>query len=173
MSHSEEQARAWIKAIRTMVRKLDPETAAIDELAKLSRSDMINFLDNNDVEFDPELTDDAIRKIISDGVEDGTITPDYFEHDEDKARDEIMEHPLSVEYRSGWVTPGSEMKPEEFCITLCTGGPEVRIIGDICNGSPDSERIEHRGWGTPWAAISTTSDDDDIIRQYCQQFIVK
>lgn len=48
--------------------------------------------------------------------------------DADEARDRIMEDPLSIETRSGWVSVGEEMSPEEYRIALCTGGPHVEIV---------------------------------------------
>ncbi|MDR6858912.1 hypothetical protein J2W96_005244 [Variovorax guangxiensis] len=40
---------------------------------------------------------------------------------------------------------------EEFEILLCTGGPTVRIVGDLDHhGEPDRARIEYQDWFEPW-----------------------
>lgn len=72
--------------------------------------------------------------------------------DEDEARDRIMEDPLSVEVRSDWTTPGEELTPSEFMVLLCTGGPAVRIVGELDQyGEPCRAWMEYQDWGTPWA----------------------
>lgn len=71
--------------------------------------------------------------------------------DQDAARDAIREDPLSVAVRSGWETPGAELKAAEFQILLCTGGPAVRIMGELNEyGEPCRAWLEYQDWGTPW-----------------------
>jgi hypothetical protein len=66
--------------------------------------------------------------------------------------DAMREAPLSVEVRSGWREPGdgASMEPDEFRILLSTGGPALRVMGELCNGEPDRCWLEHQDWGTPW-----------------------
>lgn len=55
-------------------------------------------------------------------------------HDHDDALEAIQESQLSVEVRSGWYGPGSElsdMQPVEYQILLCTDGPAVRLVGKL------------------------------------------
>lgn len=73
--------------------------------------------------------------------------PDQYE----TIREEILESPLSLEVRSGWCALGSELSPEEFCILLSTGGPALRIVGDLgLFNCPEHSRMEWQDWGTPW-----------------------
>ena len=89
----------------------------------------------------------------------------------EEAETAIHEDPLSVEVRSGWTSPGAKMEAEEFCILLCTGGPAVRIVGDLSeHGEPTRARVQHQDWGTPWIEIFPSSDDREKILTYCQQF---
>jgi hypothetical protein len=67
----------------------------------------------------------------------------------DSIEESCQESPLAVDVRSGWGTPG-QLEPEEFQILLSTGGPALRIIGDLEGLSPSSARLEHQDWGTPW-----------------------
>ena len=69
---------------------------------------------------------------------------------EDEARERIDEDPLSVEVRSGWTTPGEEMEAEEFCLLLSTGGPAVRIVGELDRGQPTRAWLEVQDWFEPW-----------------------
>ena len=71
--------------------------------------------------------------------------------DEDEARQRISEDPLEVTVRSGWVSPGAEMTADDFAILLCTGGPAVRIRGELDNdGTPCRAWMEYQDWGTQW-----------------------
>lgn len=72
---------------------------------------------------------------------------------EDEALEYIHSMPLSVEVRSNWESLGEELEPSEFNILLCTGGPAVRIIGELDNGTPSRAWLEVQDWGTPWTHI--------------------
>lgn len=116
----------------------------------------------------------ALRK-ASDG-EEVTIDGDG-PYDEDGVRERIEESVLSVQVRSGWVNPGTEkFKAEEFELLLCTGGPAVRIVGELDEyGQPTEARIQHQDWGTPWTDYPATmpgddDDEDDLLMEYCRVF---
>lgn len=88
--------------------------------------------------------------------------------DADEARDRIMEDPLSIETRSGWVSVGEEMSPEEYRIVLCTGGPHVEIVGGLDQrGAPCRVRIVYRDWGGSGEFFGF---DHDAVLVYAQQF---
>ena len=74
--------------------------------------------------------------------------------DEDGARQRIADHPLHVLVRSDWTQPGDPPEAAEFQILLCTGGPAVRIVGELDRGTPCSARLEYRTWYTPWLSYS-------------------
>jgi hypothetical protein len=87
----------------------------------------------------------------------------------------IREDALDVQVRSGWYSPGGtddEKKPQEFTILLCTGGPAVRIIGELDQyGQPETARIEHQDWFTPWTNYHLhMATDEEILLTYCRQF---
>ncbi len=88
---------------------------------------------------------------------------------QDDARQRIEEDALSVEVRSGWYTPGGDSSPEEYCLLLSTGGPAVRIVGDLNGGcEPSSARLEVQDWWKPWTEYRPT--DDDILLSYARCF---
>lgn len=77
-------------------------------------------------------------------------TADDCENRED-AQERLYESPLSVQVRSDWEDPGAELTAYEFEILLCTGGPAVRIRGELDEHmQPDRAWMEFQGWGSPW-----------------------
>jgi hypothetical protein len=92
----------------------------------------------------------------------------------DEARQRIEEDPLSVQVRSGWYNPGAsdeDRSPEEYEILLCTGGPACRIIGRLdAYLEPESARIQHQDWGTPWTEYFPEGDDRNALLTYARCF---
>ncbi len=83
----------------------------------------------------------------------------------------IHEDPLSIELRSGWEIHASDFHPEEFRILLCTGGPAVRIVGELDRGEPCSPRLEFQDWFSPWVPYEDLgSSDRDALLEYCRCF---
>lgn len=81
---------------------------------------------------------------------------------------------LSVEVRDAWRTLGEKAEDDgavEFKILLTTGGPALRIVGDLGRGnSPENARLEYQDWGTPWTSFPTKCQDDDALQWFCEQF---
>lgn len=85
------------------------------------------------------------------------------------AEQRIQDDPLSIEVRSGWTSIGEPFEAEEFSILLTTGGPAVRIVGDIDQyGEPSRPRLQVQDWGTPWTEYLDA--DRDVLLTYCRQF---
>jgi hypothetical protein len=93
---------------------------------------------------------------------------------QEEAQRAIHEDALSLEVRSGWHCPsvhGADAAAEEYRICLCTGGPAVQIVGTLGQyGEPDTARIEHQDWGTPWTDLPTTQDEESALVEYAGQF---
>jgi hypothetical protein len=85
--------------------------------------------------------------------------------------EELLEAPLEVLVRSDWHSPGVEPTfSGEYLILMSTGGPAVRIIGDLCSdGEPQTARIEYQDWVTPWTALDPVSDEEmkDLLEFAC------
>ena len=97
------------------------------------------------------------------------------EADTDEAHERIQEDPLSVQVRSGWYIPGSSLadrEPENFEILLCTGGPAVRIVGDLDqNLEPCDPVVEYQDWFTPWIEYGgLTNEQREALQRYCECF---
>jgi len=103
-----------------------------------------------------------------------TIEGETYE-DQDALRQRIQEGPLSVEVRSGWYVPfttiDEQQKPEEFCILLSTGGPALRICGDLDEyGQPTRAYMQHQDWGTSWTDYYAGEGSGKVLLEYAQQF---
>ena len=93
-------------------------------------------------------------------------------HDEEQAEEVIRNDALSVEVRSGWHSPGEQGEDEEYMILLCTGGPAVRIVGDLGGfGEADSARLECQDWFTPWTDVPVIRDDEQALITYAGLFL--
>jgi hypothetical protein len=90
----------------------------------------------------------------------------------EEAREAIEQDPLSVEVRSDWVEPGAEMTAAEFCILLCTGGPAVRIVGELDDHKqPDRAWVEYQDWFTPWREYhGEHAPSQGTLLAYCRCF---
>lgn len=71
--------------------------------------------------------------------------------DRDDAERRIHEDALSIKVRTGWYSIGERPDSFEFNILLTTGGPAVRIMGELDdNREPARAWLEVQDWGTPW-----------------------
>lgn len=91
--------------------------------------------------------------------------------DRDDADERIQNDALSVEVRSDWHYPGDGSEPTEFQILLCTGGPAVRIMGELNHyGEPVRAWLEYQDWGTPWTERVNQDGDHDALLIYASCF---
>lgn len=92
--------------------------------------------------------------------------------EQELAREAILEDALGVSVRSGWYNPyGShgDKTPAEYQLLLATGGPAVRIIGELnqyCE--PETVRLEVQDWGTLWTTYRGA--EVDVLFEYVRQF---
>jgi hypothetical protein len=90
--------------------------------------------------------------------------------DPDDVQQRIQEMPLSVQVRGGWYQPGTdrtEVEAEEFEILLSTGGPALRLYGDIGG----EVCLQWQDWGTPWTTYHDTSEyEDEALRAFVGMF---
>lgn len=171
-ARAKSQAEAQLSSIREMVAALTRETAAKVFVRDLTREQLIALLDEaNGVGTRDEDSDDDLRQEAEDAMIDDEFSPHDFEFDEEEARQRIQEDALSVEIRSGWCSGPDDMKPEEYAILLCTGGPACRIIGSLSeHGDPESASIQYQDWFTPWVDYPLTAEEEADVVKYAQQF---
>jgi hypothetical protein len=109
-----------------------------------------------------------------------SVTIDGEEYtDSSEITDHVMEDPLSVEVRSDWHCLGDTEanEPIEFKILLSTGGPALRIIGDLSKYNQlENPTLQWQDWGTPWTTYNPTfpdteeSDWNEALDWYCGCF---
>ena len=86
----------------------------------------------------------------------------------DEARERITEDPLSLEL-GGWWMPGNDPEPDQYRLLLSTGGPAVRIIGELgMLNEPSSARLEVQNWFKPWTVYPEA--DEDVLLDYARCF---
>lgn len=116
---------------------------------------------------------ESIKEMVAD-LRDARRHDDPGDHQPgrlDAAQQRILDDPLSVETRGGWHTLGHRSPDEEFKILLCTGGPAVRLIGELDQYmQPSSVRLEYQDWGTPWTEYPLSEEDEKAVLAYCCEF---
>lgn len=148
IDHAQEQARAQYESICAMLEAVDCDYKRLEELQDLEEG---KHLDRGELDELAELMEQA-----------GDC------ESEESARERISEDPLSVEVRSDWASPGEELTAAEFCILLCTGGPAVRIRGELDRGEPVRAWLEYQDWGTPWTQYFAA--DSEVLCRYSSFF---
>ncbi len=102
--------------------------------------------------------------------EAGYMTHEQY-HDEDKARDAILQDALEVSTRSNWASNKDEWEAEDYKILLSFGGPSVRIRGKLDEyQEPQTAQLEYQDWGTPWTRLPLTQEDIDALLTYAGCF---
>ena len=85
------------------------------------------------------------------------------------AEKRIQEDPLSIRI-FGERTNG-EWEADRFEILLSTGGPAVRIRGELDgNAEPDRAWLETQDWGTPWTQYFPADQDTLLTYSRCFHF---
>ena len=146
MSDLKEIGKLAYESIAEMVAALDCDYDRLDELK------------------DSESLDDAEKEELAELLDAA---------DDCKNRDEALEviqqDALSIEVRSGWAPVGDCLQAEEFAILITTGGPAVRIRGELDEyRQPARAWLEVQNWGTPWTRYFDASQD--VLLTYAQCF---
>lgn len=82
---------------------------------------------------------------------------------EEAIREEARESALSVELRSGWKVGGKPLEEEEMKITLTCGGPGLRLLADVDDGSASRPRLQYHDWGTGWTELILQGDQREAL----------
>jgi hypothetical protein len=182
-NHAEEQAAAQYSSIVRMLAAVECDYDRLEELRD-EREELTESVKDAENEYTAAKEDggageqwaelerarEALTQWETDNAEELAELEDAADdcENEEAARDNIQEDPLSVEVRSDWTTPGEPLEPSEFCILLCTGGPAVRIVGELNRGEPCRAWLEYQDWGTPWTQYFGASSD--TLCQYAAHF---
>lgn len=166
-------AAAWLESIREMVGKLSREGAAKNFVKDKTANILWRMLWDCRVEAVDARSLDELRADVVEAITRKDIEPKGFEFDVEAARQTIEESVLSVEVRPDWYCPGADndaRKPAEFNILLTTGGPALRLIGELDeHGEPTKAWLEYQDWGTPWTHYYVEGAGD-VLLQFAECF---
>ncbi len=156
VNHAEQNAAGWYSSIAELVAALEVD---YDRLAELTDLEDGKHLDVPEQEELAELTAAATIE--------GDLQPDA-----EAVRERIQEGPLSVEVRADWHPPGDmSMASYEFCILLSTGGPALRLMGDLDEfQQPTRAYLQYQDWGTPWIDYYAGEGSGAVLLTYARQF---
>lgn len=172
-NHGLDQAKAQAASIVAMVAALTCDYDRLQELRD-EREELASAAE------DPESEDETAEALQALAQWDDANAEELntLEHeaagceDQESAQANIQEDPLEVQVRGGWVSlgyGGADNPPEEFYILLCTGGPAVRIMGELNEyGEPCRAWLEYQDWGTPWTRFFDI--EQSTLLTYCQEF---
>lgn len=148
LSHARQSARGTLKCIT-------------EDLARLTLAER----------WDESDLDDRVDLCRKAGISVFAARHDECPIDHDEAQETIDHGPLSVEVRSGWYTPGDTPEPSDYCLLMGTGGPAVRIRGELGQwNQPSTARLECQDWFTPWTEVETTTEENDVLLAYASRF---
>ena len=154
-SHAEENARAWAASIVAMVTRYEHSTRCTE-----ARPDCT------------ALPGDVRDALDLDRDRDATAEEWQDYHDEDDAEQRISESVLEVLVRGDWHTPGEHSEDAEFEILLTTGGPALRIRGELDHqGEPRRAWLEHQDWGTPWTPLAEGRPPEGTLLAFASHFL--
>ena len=89
------------------------------------------------------------------------------EIDSDEVREYLETIPLEVSRR---YCPNTG-EATGYSILLCTGGPAVRIIGDLGGyDEPENAEIQGQDWGTPWEYLRMTEEEETALNWFVNLF---
>lgn len=165
-----EQALAQMASVSGMVAALECDYDRLQELREELQA-LSDAFDEAEDGCKPAANADLLEWLALNAEELQTLSDaagDY--ENEDAARERIQEDPLDISVRSDWQNIGETLTPSEFTILLCTGGPAVRIVGELDqHNEPSRAWIEYQDWFTPWTELVDGVSHSDLLT-YCQQF---
>ena len=171
--HAKDNAGAWASSLSQMVAALECDYYRLQEL----REEQQSLADEIESAL-PGDKDTARRHLLAwdadhgaelrELTESATIEGDLMA-DAESARERIQESPLSVQVRSGWASVGDALNAEEFEILLTTGGPALRICGELgAHCEPSRAWLEYQDWGTGWTQYFDV--EQSTLLTYCSVF---
>lgn len=147
--HARENAKGWLASIEEMLEKLSGYQAAA-EAAGWTGPHKDKF---GATYFRAENDEGTVSTWSCASWKDLCEAMEIEAEQSDEAREEIQESVLSVMVRDGWRQPGQVMEdgPEEYEILLTTGGPALRITGELeRHGYPATAELQMQDWFLPW-----------------------
>jgi hypothetical protein len=180
VDHGQTNAAAWYGSICEMVAALNCDYERLEELSDERADLQSEATDDTNVVIDEAR--DALRDWDANHGDEleslrlaATLDGHFQQTHADAVRERIQESVLSVEVRSAWYNPGDpdcrDMAPEEFQILLTTGGPALRLCGELDEHcQPTRAVLQFQDWGTPWTDYYTGDMDTLLAFASCFYF---
>lgn len=168
-NHGLDQAKAQAESIAAMVAAINCDYDRLEELRDEKGERVSAILDAETPDEVEEQTQRMKEWDTENAEELQALEIEAGEcADQDEARENVQNDPLSVEVRSGWDIVGGDLSAAEFRIVLCTGGPHVEIRGELDNGTPSRAWLQYQDWGTPLTQYFEV--EGSTLLAYCQEF---
>jgi len=88
------------------------------------------------------------------------------QNEQDSILEDIQNYALDVQIREGFHSIGQE-GDMEYALLLCTGGPAVRVRGDLDQfGYPISAILEFQDWFTSWEGVDISIKEEEILVRF-------
>lgn len=198
--HARESCACTAEGISEMVRALECDfdrleelkderqtliDECIDAIAELDRIGAQSPADTESIQHSAQLVDyqEACERLTDaetalevfqavDGDELAELIADAGEfEDADEARTRIDEDPLEITLTGSWQVGEEKPEADKFIILLTTGGPAVRIVGELDRYNQASHAwIEYQDWFTPWVEYSGDAVSQSDLLTYCNCF---
>lgn len=153
-------------AVAEMVAALNVDRDRLEELRD-EREDWVDNIDGDEDEQD-RTAEDWAKEFPEEAEELAELEAEAGDTDnEGEARERIEEDALSV--RVFGERRGGEWEAQTYELLLGTGGPAIRIVGDLNRyGEPGSARLEVQDWFKPWTEHHAA--DSDVLLAYASCF---
>jgi hypothetical protein len=186
-NHALDNASGWMTSIIEYVAAAGLDYDRLEELRE-EKAALVDYLgdceeaykfhDSDNTKSTPEWDNlkDA-RKALADWEEENAEELEQLEveagdnTDAEQARERLTESILDLQVRSDWHAPGEESEPTDFAILLSTGGPALRIRGELGRyNQPERAWLEYQDWGTPWTEYYGENLDTDALLAFAAYF---
>lgn len=157
------------ECIRDMVAALQCDYERLEEL----RDERDNYEPETDDDGNPLLDENGVVLTWHDANPDDSEELADLESaagdctSDDDARERIQDDPLSLRIFGERID--GEWTADRFELLLTTGGPAVRIMGELDENEPTRAWLEVQDWGTPWTDYHE-SGIGDVLLDYCRVF---
>lgn len=165
-NHAQENAAAWMDNIVSFALAINPESwdrrEELQDQVNDEAANLPGFRKSEALAL--ALTSDEAKELA-----DLNAALDEY-RDADEARERVEESALSVELSGTW-EPGATPEADRFIILLSTGGPALRIVGNLgWYNSPEDPELEYQDWGTPWTRYYGDNLDREALEAFCNCF---
>jgi hypothetical protein len=173
-SNAEQQAEAQYQSICLMLEAIDYDYETLEQLEDELQGVRDELEDTDSEGIHAEDYALLVAEVVRIELAISTNPKPFSDiNSPDEAEDQLREDALEVQVRTDWHDSGDteNQSPSEFYILLCTGGPAVRIMGELDEyGQPSRAWLEYQDWSTPWTHMYIKGSND-VLCQYASYYL--